>query len=275
MDDNSSSQTFPALVTEHGFSIHLQINSKQLNKNILFDVAQSPLLLKNAAELKISLKNLDHIILSHGHYDHTGCLEKILELNPDATLHLHPLALKKRYSLRDDLNIYYAGMSDKNIRASESFKNIDFVTTPSNIEKKIWITGEIPPIKPLSRVTTLFNDQPCMTPDKFEDDMSIFFDTPKGLAIITGCCHKGLYNTVEYIKKISGKSKIALILGGFHLKKYSCEQLDKTAEYISELNPDLIIPCHCTGLKSAEYISKRHSSTQINGFSGFNLELEL
>jgi glyoxylase-like metal-dependent hydrolase (beta-lactamase superfamily II) len=94
--DNSSSD--PDLQSEHGFSLWIEAD----NKKILFDTGHSKLIVHNAAKLDINLGLAQYLILSHGHYDHTGAVAEIVRLNPSITIFCHPFITNQRFSRQPD-----------------------------------------------------------------------------------------------------------------------------------------------------------------------------
>ncbi|MGM0410622.1 MAG: MBL fold metallo-hydrolase, partial [Bacillota bacterium] len=91
--------------------------------------------------------------------------------------------------------------------------------------------------------------------DDFADDMSLYFETDKGIVILLGCSHKGVINIIKEIKE-STKQKIRAILGGMHLKHSSDCEIDEIVNYLKKLNFDLLVPIHCTGNKAAMKMKK-------------------
>ena len=96
------------LIAEHAWSVWLETSTR----NVLFDVGQKGASVLNAKALGIDLSKCDTIVLSHGHYDHTGGLVEILKKAPDARIHAHPMALSERFALNDDGTSRMNGMPE-------------------------------------------------------------------------------------------------------------------------------------------------------------------
>ena len=100
------------LLPEHGLSLHIRADGLK----ILFDTGSGETLPHNAAALDVDFSQISHLILSHGHYDHTGGVEQVLAANTLCQLIAHPFAFSERYSRHADQTMKRSGMPD-NIRA--------------------------------------------------------------------------------------------------------------------------------------------------------------
>jgi 7,8-dihydropterin-6-yl-methyl-4-(beta-D-ribofuranosyl)aminobenzene 5'-phosphate synthase len=129
------------LAAEHGLSFHVQIGPY----SILFDTGQTELVLSNAEALGIKLGTLDTVVLSHGHYDHTGGVPAILDAAPKARAYAHPAAFENKYSKGPDGEPRFIGMSQRTAQAIRGVSH-KLVQTPGwkEIVKGVYVTGEIP-----------------------------------------------------------------------------------------------------------------------------------
>lgn len=241
ISNNSANEGF---FKEHGFSVLIDYN----NKTLLFDTGNGNPFRENLQKLNINLSLIDFLVLSHGHYDHCGNIAFVLTSNPKIKTFIHPDGLKERFSIHSDRDpmVSRISMSNEN-RESIINNNTTYTTEPTNIYKSIFVTGSIPRLTDEDTGGPFFDDSNGLVVDTIPDDQSLFIKTDEGLIIITGCCHSGLINTVEYIKKISGISKVKTIIGGLHLSKASKLRVDKTILYLNSLNLKNIFPGHCTG----------------------------
>ncbi len=230
LTENVASIGFTA---EHGLSYLIEDDIK-----ILFDFGQSDMFLKNAEKLKISLDDINTIVLSHGHFDHGNGLKYL----KDKKLICHPDVFIKRYRKTDNINI---GLSLDEKQISERFHLIKS-KTPFMISNNIFFLGEIPRINDFEAKTTSFVKEDN-SEDFITDDSAIAIRSPKGLIIITGCGHAGICNTIEYAKKITGLKKINTVMGGFHLKENDL-QTQETIKFFKKQNIQNILPSHCTEL---------------------------
>lgn len=227
--DNRATRDFKA---EWGLSLFIEKDGK----NILFDFGDSDLFLKNAEKMEIDPFAADHFVLSHGHWDHGNGLRFM----PRIKLICHPDAFTKRS--RGNLNI---GLP---FTLEEAKKKFDLVLTksPIELEKGIYFLGEIERKFDFEDIATPFIKED-KTVDTMKDDSGLAIITDKGLAVISGCAHAGICNTVEYAKKITGVDKVYAVFGGFHLGGGD-EQSSKTIGYFKNIKVEYISTGHCTQL---------------------------
>lgn len=90
-------------------------------------------------------------------------------------------------------------------------------------------------------------DEELSRPDPVIDDQSLVIDTPEGVAVILGCCHAGIVNTLTYIAESRIIDSFLLVAGGMHLIIASEKRLDKTIEALDRFTIGSICPGHCTG----------------------------
>ena len=208
---------------------------------LLFDVGYSDAFLQNARAMGIDLSDLTHIVLSHGHDDHTRGLQ-FLAPSP-AELIAHPdCFLPKRF----EGQAIGAPFGAEEAAIRWKYKPCKGVLP---LSEKLLFLGQIP------RVTTFENQLPIgeqfrdglWLPDFLEDDSALVYRTDKGLFIITGCSHSGICNIIEYAKRVCGDHRIAGVLGGFHLLEDDA-QLQKTVAYLKDCAPNNLYPCHCVSL---------------------------
>jgi len=148
------------------------------------------------------------------------------------------------------------------------------ITHPERIYPNIGLSGPISQSHPLENTSGPFYLDPDRTcPDPLEDDMAMWIQSDRGLIIITGCCHSGLINTVNHVRRVSGQEKIYAIIGGFHLAHTSHQRLEATCKALQEWKVDTIVPCHCTGDDAVSDMQNNLGDKVIPGYAGMILEL--
>jgi 7,8-dihydropterin-6-yl-methyl-4-(beta-D-ribofuranosyl)aminobenzene 5'-phosphate synthase len=233
------------LLSEHGLSIWIEADKQR----ILFDTGQSGSFISNAISLGIDLRSLDMIVLSHGHYDHTGGIASLFKTTPPPVIYCHPGIVVPRYSRQADGSLKSIGISRENAATLDNnIDRIKWITGPVYITADIGITGPIPRISPVENTGgTFFLDPEGNTPDPIIDDLALWVKTESGLVVITGCCHSGIINTLTFIQSVTGTLPVHAVLGGFHLVHASQERIDSTCDFFRKSSISRILPFHCTG----------------------------
>ncbi|HPS03286.1 MAG TPA: MBL fold metallo-hydrolase, partial [Candidatus Sumerlaeota bacterium] len=109
------------------------------------------------------------------------------------------------------------------------------------------------------------------TPDPITDDLALWIRTEEGLVICAGCCHAGVINTLEYIRQLTGESRIRAVIGGFHLLNAGNQRLEETVAAFRFLNSAKVIPCHCTGEKPTRFLIDNFGDKVVPGVAGMVL----
>ncbi len=260
------------LAKEHGFSAWIETEGR----HILFDTGQTGGMLENAKRLGIDLKKADTLVLSHGHFDHTGQIPQFLELNDKAVIYCcYDLGIT-RYSCKIGTDPRSIGMPEASREALSTISQsrIHEIGTPRYLTNRVGMTGPVPRDSMFEDTGgPFFLDDHRGERDLIEDDQSMWFETDKGLLILLGCCHAGLVNTVEYIRAISGIDRIHGIIGGMHLVNADEKRLQYTFDNMKSWKPDILVPCHCTGqVPVARMIEAIGSDIVTWGCSGYTVE---
>ncbi|MFA4848961.1 MAG: MBL fold metallo-hydrolase [Methanoregula sp.] len=245
-------------VTDHNFcgEAGLSFLLETAGKKILFDTGLKGLFLANAEKMGVSLRDLNFLILSHGHIDHSGGLAALARHLASATtegssprvpqLIAHPLCF---WPKEKDGRKNGSAISEEEVHRKYPV---------SLSEKPVWITddlvflGEIPRRFAFEQgdVDKRMIQTPDGTiePDNLLDDTALAFRSAEGLVIITGCSHAGICNITEYAREVCGERRVADIIGGLHLLLPTPYQLAKTGKYLNRLHLNALHACHCTSL---------------------------
>jgi 7,8-dihydropterin-6-yl-methyl-4-(beta-D-ribofuranosyl)aminobenzene 5'-phosphate synthase len=297
LDSNELVQYFEdePLLAEHGFSALIHFGDP--SHSILWDAGVSRIaLVENLRLMKIDHASIKKIVLSHGHRDHYAALTDVLSvmaLQPEETeweekvtsgeidrwieghqinLIAHPAVLRERWWVKDDGKKVGPYLPPP-IQAWESAgSKLIFTEDPYPLGAGCWTTGYIPrqSFEESGRPTKLhYRESAFFVRDDMEDDQALVINVrDKGLVVLSGCAHAGIVNTVEYAKEISGNTKVLAIIGGFHLAFANDEEIQQTIDHIKSLNPQLIVPSHCTGFTAQSYFASQMPDEFIEGVVG-------
>ena len=217
------------LKAAHGISYLISVN----NKKILMDVGSSAdVLLHNIKIMKIDFKDINFIVLTHGHYDHGNALPDLMDKIKDTPLICPKNAFGEFFNPYVETHKFISKTKDKTnvgIRNKEKIKNAKFVEKSFEIIDGVMISNSL-----VSKQT---------------NEIAIYINIEdKGLVIIIGCAHPGIINIINDAKKVTGINKIYGLIGGFHLKDKSDEEIREITNNIKDVN--FILTGHCTGFKA-------------------------
>jgi 7,8-dihydropterin-6-yl-methyl-4-(beta-D-ribofuranosyl)aminobenzene 5'-phosphate synthase len=238
---------------EPGLSFILETKEKK----ILFDTGYSDAFLANAGKMGISLHNLDYVVLSHGHRDHTGGLVPLASHLTGEKINTVPCRIPE---LIAHSRCFYprpkAPLPNIGSVLNETEVRRQFKVNPS--DKPLWITEDLVFLGEIPRKFSFEWTDPGMRkivlpdrriePDLLLDDSALSFRFDEGLVIITGCSHAGICNITEYAQEVCGERKVVDIIGGLHLLSPGPERVKETGTYLQDLHLKALHACHCTSL---------------------------
>jgi 7,8-dihydropterin-6-yl-methyl-4-(beta-D-ribofuranosyl)aminobenzene 5'-phosphate synthase len=239
-------------IGEHGFAVYLETE----RGNFLFDTGRGEALIPNLLRFDKDPLSIQKIILSHGHFDHTGGLPAILEILGKTEVYAHPDIFSVRYNIskkEGQENKRFVGLKFQQAYLQSLGAQFLFSGDFREISREMFVTGEVPRRTSFEKAhPNLFAEKGGQfIPDPFLDDQSVVVDTAKGLIIVLGCAHAGIINTVDYVIQKTGKDRIYAILGGTHLDFAPPLQLEETIAALKKYKVEQIGVSHCTGLKAA------------------------
>lgn len=247
----SENHAEPPYQAEHGLSLFLEYHGKRF----LFDTGSGRIFLENARRMGISPESADGIILSHGHYDHSGGLSNL----PPGILWYAPGITVCRYSRHPGKPVKTLTMPEESRKWME---HSDCIEIPSftEISDGVFLTGPIPRISGENCGGPFFLDPDGKEKDHLPDEQALLLQ--EGI-LIQGCCHAGIINTIEYCKQQKPEIRIRTVIGGLHLLLAEEKRLKQTADCLRENRIKTLYLLHCTGENAIDFLKKELPETGI------------
>lgn len=252
------------LFAEHGLSILIDTGSKR----ILLDTGQTGNFMRNAQVLGIDIMDIDFVVLSHSHYDHTGGLYDFLKVNTKAIVFCKEEIFNPKYnSTKDLIGLIY---HDDILKG-----RVTFVDSVTQLTDTIFLN---PQIIIHHSIDTHFDNlkvkiNGSLITDEMSDELFITIRHPHTISILSSCSHRGITNicktAIDYFKL-----PIYSITGGFHIRQCSPEQYDFLVDYFNEIQPSLLGICHCTGVDKFADLKKDLKSEVFYNYVGKRLDLQ-
>jgi 7,8-dihydropterin-6-yl-methyl-4-(beta-D-ribofuranosyl)aminobenzene 5'-phosphate synthase len=259
------SKSGKSIHAEHGVSFYIETSVNDKVSTCMFDFGVDPVgVQNNIALLGIDVGRTNAFSLSHGHWDHyTGAVDLLKKnqsrLAKGTPFYVGAEAFAHRYALRPgaqeptDL-----GQLPRQDLEALGLKIIE-VQNPLEIIPGAYFTGNIDRVTSYEKVpqTLLIKRGEKLEPDTFPGEQALFFKVKgKGLVVLSGCAHAGIVNTVRQAQKSAGTEQVHAIMGGFHLINAKPEIIQSTVADIKAMQPDLIVPAHCTGFEAVVAFSR-------------------
>ena len=227
--------------------------------NLLLDTGQSISAAHNADLLDVDLSRVNQIVLSHGHFDHTGGLFPVLrKIKKTVDIVAHPDIWADKYSGREGQDYRYIGIPHHRHLLESLGANFKLTAEPTRISENIMTTGEIPMVTDFERVEPylLVKEGSGFQPDEVLDDQALIINMEVGLVVLLGCAHRGIINTLYQAQKLTGVKKVYTVLGGCHLMDASEERIRLTTDALKEMGVQKLGVSHCTGLRAACHMAR-------------------
>ncbi|MBS5335023.1 MAG: MBL fold metallo-hydrolase [Anaerovoracaceae bacterium] len=268
LSDNKTENSL--CMAEWGLSVLIESNGQK----ILFDVGASPLFVQNAQNLGIALSDVDAVVISHGHYDHTEGMEAFCKINKTAPVYIHKDAISEAYGT--DRN---GRIEEKNcgMRWSGDFLNdikerLVFTQYTVPIKDNIVISGNIESKGTMTETFYRPSQDGQMKEDDMEHEQILVVKEKEGIHIFSGCSHTGILTDIERAKEIFPGEKIISLTAGMHLYPLSDEEKKKTVESIYDMGVRYLFPVHCTGIKAIMMFKEKFASNCKVAYAGASYE---
>jgi 7,8-dihydropterin-6-yl-methyl-4-(beta-D-ribofuranosyl)aminobenzene 5'-phosphate synthase len=243
---------------------------------ILFDTGLSFSAAYNAPTLGVDLSQIDKIVFSHGHSDHTGGLLHILKMvKGEVEVIAHPDIWAAKYSRYPGEKEEYAGVPFPKEAAETSGALFNLTRKPVWISENIVTSGEIPMITEYEMIDPVLyvKEKGELKPDPLWDDQALFLKSEKGLIIFLGCAHRGVINTIRHAQKLTGLEPVYAVIGGAHLVSASPQRLDLTIAELLSLGIQRLGVSHCTGLPASAVLAQRFGEAFFFNNAGTRINL--
>ncbi len=257
---------------EWGLSVLIEMDGE----TVLLDTGSGRAVVHNADRLGVDLRKVDKMVLSHGHYDHTGGLREVLRrTRKQVEIIAHPDIWQAKYAWREGQRARYIGIPFQRRELESLGASFRLTTESTPIGESILTTGEIPMVTDFERIDSnlYVENEGKLQPDKLADDQALVVKTGQGLVVVLGCAHRGMVNTIYRAQQLTGVSQIYAVVGGSHLIGASEEEVHKAIAALKDLNVQKLGLCHCTGLAAISVLAREFGNRFVFNAAGTVIEI--
>ncbi len=255
---------------EHGFAALVEWEGGSL----LFDTGQGETLLHNALRMNRDLHRVGLVVLSHGHYDHTGGLLPLLRSCGGKEVLAHPGVFGRRYRVKDTGESFAIGIPYEEAYLRGVGARFSLDAGFREIAPGMFLTGEVPRQTAFETGDNgMYCDECGCVVDVIRDDQSLVIKTARGLVLLLGCCHAGIVNTIAHARQQTGVDGIYAVIGGTHLGFTPSNQLEETIAALRECHIQKILGSHCTGFAASARLLREFPGHFHPAHVGYTLEV--
>ena len=253
------------LIAEHGFSLLVTVCKDTRTETILFDAGLGrETAIHNLDVLGVGVQDLRAVVLSHGHLDHHGGLVGVVRRVGRARLPvvLHPDAWRERKTVSPTGEVIHWPPPSRKQLEREGVEVVEARTPSLLLDGMLLVTGQIDRVTSFERGTPLqyARTSAGWEPDGWTwDDQALVLNLKdKGLVVLSSCSHAGIINVLRHARRLADLRKVHAVIGGLHLTGDVSEaSIARTIEELSAMNPEIVVPCHCTGWKATHELARR------------------
>jgi 7,8-dihydropterin-6-yl-methyl-4-(beta-D-ribofuranosyl)aminobenzene 5'-phosphate synthase len=251
LSENSAFAVPRGMLGEWGLSVLVERDDKK----ILLDSGSGISAARNGDLLGIDWEGIDAIVLSHGHYDHTGGLRDVLpRIRRQVKVIGHPDVFTAKFiKYSKDDPAHYIGIPFQRAELERVGADFQLTSEPVWLSENVVTSGEIPMITDFETIDPglCVRENGPMIPDPLRDDQALFIKTAPGLLVVLGCAHRGIINTLHHARNVTGVETIYCVIGGTHLIRASELQMEMTMATLREFGVQRLGVSHCTGMPAA------------------------
>jgi len=226
--------------------------------------------------LKIDLAKIEALGLSHDHWDHQAAFLEILKTKKDEFRKGIPFYVGEQFFVgtysrrRDGRIVSLLALKREDIEALGFVKIVE-IKEPTPIIPGAYLPGKVEQVTDYEKIPPQFvakrGDE--FVQETFPGEQAVILNAKgKGLVVLSGCAHRGIVNTVKHAQKMTGIEKVYAVMGGFHLTGAKPELIQKTIADIKAINPEYIVPTHCTGFEAISAFAKEMPNQFILNTAG-------
>jgi 7,8-dihydropterin-6-yl-methyl-4-(beta-D-ribofuranosyl)aminobenzene 5'-phosphate synthase len=241
---------------EHGLAYQIETVVDGKSHSCLFDfAADAHGVMKNMNLLKIDLTRIEALGISHDHWDHQAAFLEIMKAKKDQFREGIPLYVGEQFfagtyqRLPDGKIVSLLALNRSDVEALGFVKVVE-IKGPTPIIPGAYLPGKVEQVTDYEKIPPGFvaKQGTEYTQETFPGEQAVILNAKgKGLVVISACAHRGIVNTVKHAQKMTGIENVYLVMGGFHLTNAKQEVIKKTVADIKAINPQYIVPTHCTG----------------------------